>query len=186
MSALTIINSIEPFNSLDCLIKRHIGECMRKPTYSDAQIIEAGKRLLAEQKPVSPFAIRTLLGGGNHVRIRQVWSSAEQMGVDVALKAALDESKPVPSSSQTPSNTRYLASLKPPELTQHSVQSSAPTPSSLGHAAMLVQQQHLEVCLALLSETLTSLQKSHAQLIETLPEEYFYPELEPGSKILGK
>ncbi|HRJ54626.1 MAG TPA: DNA-binding protein [Candidatus Thiothrix moscowensis] len=54
---------------------------MKKPTYTDVQIIQAGKQLLAEDKSVTPFAIRNLLGGGNHLRIKLVWEAAQHAGL---------------------------------------------------------------------------------------------------------
>ena len=46
---------------------------MRKPTFSDEDIISAGKKLKAENKPVTANAIKLLLGGGNPTRIKTVW-----------------------------------------------------------------------------------------------------------------
>lgn len=51
---------------------------MKAPTYTDEQIIEAGMQLLAENKRVSPFAIRTLMGGGNPKRIKKIWAESQQ------------------------------------------------------------------------------------------------------------
>lgn len=55
---------------------------MKAPTYTDEQIIEAGMQLLAENKRVSPFAIRTLMGGGNPKRIKKIWSESESEALE--------------------------------------------------------------------------------------------------------
>ena len=55
---------------------------MKAPTYTDEQIIEAGMQLLAENKRVSPFAIRTLMGGGNPKRIKKIWQESEHEAIE--------------------------------------------------------------------------------------------------------
>jgi chromosome segregation ATPase len=55
---------------------------MKAPTYTDEQIIEAGMQLLAENKRVSPFAIRTLMGGGNPKRIKKIWAESEHEALE--------------------------------------------------------------------------------------------------------
>ncbi len=46
----------------------------RRAEFSDEQIINAGKAIQAEGKPVSTFAIRNRLNGGSSERIKTVWS----------------------------------------------------------------------------------------------------------------
>jgi chromosome segregation ATPase len=55
---------------------------MKSPTYTDEQIINAGMQLLAENKRVSPFAIRTLMGGGNPKRIKKIWAESEHEALE--------------------------------------------------------------------------------------------------------
>jgi len=55
---------------------------MKAPTYTDEQIIEAGKQLLSENKRVSPFAIRTLMGGGNPKRIKKIWMESQHDAIE--------------------------------------------------------------------------------------------------------
>jgi len=55
---------------------------MKAPTYTDEQIIEAGMQLLTENKRVSPFAIRTLMGGGNPKRIKKIWTESEHEALE--------------------------------------------------------------------------------------------------------
>ncbi len=55
---------------------------MKAPTYTDEQIIDAGMQLLAENKRVSPFAIRTLMGGGNPKRIKKIWKESEHEALE--------------------------------------------------------------------------------------------------------
>lgn len=62
---------------------------MRKPTFTDEDIISAGKRLKAENKPVTANAIKLLLGGGNPTRIRTVWD-----------RYVVDSESPEPESSK--------------------------------------------------------------------------------------
>lgn len=47
---------------------------MKKATYSDQEIISAGKTLMAAGKNVTAFAIRKMIKGGNAQRIRDVWA----------------------------------------------------------------------------------------------------------------
>jgi DNA repair exonuclease SbcCD ATPase subunit len=46
----------------------------RKAEFSDQQIIDAGKAIEAEGKPISTFAIRNRLNGGSSERIKTVWA----------------------------------------------------------------------------------------------------------------
>ena len=46
----------------------------RKAEFSDKQIIDAGKAIEAEGKPISTFAIRNRLNGGSSERIKTVWA----------------------------------------------------------------------------------------------------------------
>lgn len=46
---------------------------MKKPTYSQQQIIAAGKKLQLTHKVVTPSTIRHYLGGGNVTRIKAIW-----------------------------------------------------------------------------------------------------------------
>lgn len=46
---------------------------MRSSEYTDEQIIKAGDALLAENKRVTAFGIRNMIGGGNASRIKKVW-----------------------------------------------------------------------------------------------------------------
>jgi len=55
---------------------------MKAPIYTDEQIIEAGKQLLSENKRVSPFAIRTLMGGGNPKRIKKIWTESQHDAIE--------------------------------------------------------------------------------------------------------
>lgn len=58
---------VEPINS---------GRTGRPSEYSDAQIIEAGMRLLAEgRKHITGFALRKLVGGGDAARCKAVWDA---------------------------------------------------------------------------------------------------------------
>ena len=47
---------------------------MKTATYTEKQIIEAGQQLLEQQKTVTPFGIRNLIGGGNPARIKAIWT----------------------------------------------------------------------------------------------------------------
>jgi len=47
----------------------------RRAEFTDEQIIDAGKAISAEGKPVSTFAIRNRLQGGSSERIKSVWSN---------------------------------------------------------------------------------------------------------------
>jgi len=47
----------------------------RRAEFTDEQIIEAGKAISVEGKPVSTFAIRNRLQGGSSERIKSVWSN---------------------------------------------------------------------------------------------------------------
>lgn len=84
---------------------------MKKPTFSNAQIIEAGKRLQAENKLVTPFGIRNLLGGGNHIRIKAVWDEAVQAGLDQLPTLVSEPSLPV-LSLPVSLESRHIASLR--------------------------------------------------------------------------
>lgn len=55
---------------------------MKAPTYTDEQIIEAGMQLLADNKRVSPFAIRNVIGGGNPKRIKRIWEESQHKAVE--------------------------------------------------------------------------------------------------------
>jgi hypothetical protein len=46
----------------------------RKAEFSDQQIIDAGKAIESEGKPISTFAIRNRLNGGSSERIKTVWA----------------------------------------------------------------------------------------------------------------
>ena len=46
---------------------------MRRATYTKQQIIAAGEKIHKENKVVTPFGIRNMLGGGNTQRIKRVW-----------------------------------------------------------------------------------------------------------------
>ena len=77
----------------------------RKAVFSDEQIINAGKVIKAEGKPVSPFAIRNMLNGGSTDRIKDVWhqytkkltaeeidsSSAEEIELPTEIQETLDK-----------------------------------------------------------------------------------------------
>ncbi len=85
---------------------------MRKATYSDRQIIEAGQRLLAAGKQVNAFAIRNALGGGNRARIRLVWETAMSVG---SSPSDLVASRPFYSElnfTELSMETQYLARLQ--------------------------------------------------------------------------
>lgn len=60
---------------------------MRPSVFTDEQIIEAGRTLQGQGRPVSGFAIRQLLGGGNVPRLMQVWTNhieKEESGTEEA------------------------------------------------------------------------------------------------------
>lgn len=77
----------------------------RKAVFSDEQIINAGKAIEADGKPVSPFAIRNMLNGGSTDRIKEVWhqytqqlsvgdtdtSTEEEIDLPVEIQEALDK-----------------------------------------------------------------------------------------------
>eukprot|EP01093_Parvamoeba_rugata_P002146 TRINITY_DN126_c1_g1_i1.p1 TRINITY_DN126_c1_g1~~TRINITY_DN126_c1_g1_i1.p1 ORF type:complete len:188 (-),score=48.57 TRINITY_DN126_c1_g1_i1:19-582(-) len=71
----------------------------RVAEFSDQQIIEAGKTIVKEGKPVSTFAIRNRLNGGGSERIKAVWSnyitqqaaSVEEETPDLELPAEIAE-----------------------------------------------------------------------------------------------
>lgn len=46
---------------------------MRPTEFTTEQIIEAGKKLLAADRKITGFALRGLVGGGNALRLKQVW-----------------------------------------------------------------------------------------------------------------
>lgn len=163
---------------------------MRKPTYTNLQIIEAGQQLLRELKPVSPFAIRNLLGGGNHVRIRKVWEEASQMDMETVLRLAsqgdisakhikislnsqhlarfnkieTDHSCSIPSSSviQTPEDVTPVCPVE------------QETSIYAQYAAMLEQ---LETSMDLLAKSSAAIEKSRAELLAAMPEDSLYVEL---------
>lgn len=55
---------------------------MKAPTYTDKQIIDAGMQLLAENKRVTPFAIRNAIGGGNPKRIKKIWTESQHDAIE--------------------------------------------------------------------------------------------------------
>ena len=55
---------------------------MKAPTYTDKQIIDAGMQLLAENKRVTPFAIRNAIGGGNPKRIKKIWAESQHEALE--------------------------------------------------------------------------------------------------------
>lgn len=55
---------------------------MKAPTYTDKQIIDAGMQLLAENKRVTPFAIRNAIGGGNPKRIKKIWEENQHEAIE--------------------------------------------------------------------------------------------------------
>ncbi len=120
---------------------------MKKPTYTDAQIVEAGKQLLAEDKPVTPFGIRNLLGGGNHLRIKQVWEAAQQAEINHATAPA---NRP----EISPEN-RHIASLKKPSVNSGSevIPTVVPDPAMQQLQAMDNVIERLAYLSRLLSES---------------------------------
>lgn len=60
---------------------------MKPATYTNEQIIGAGMQLLADNRRVTPFGIRNLLGGGNPTRIRAVWEASQQTALESQLVA---------------------------------------------------------------------------------------------------
>ena len=55
---------------------------MKPATYTDEQIIEAGMQLLAENKRVTPFGIRKIIGGGNPERIKNIWQASQKEAIE--------------------------------------------------------------------------------------------------------
>ena len=55
---------------------------MKAATYTDEQIIEAGRQLLAENKRVTPFGIRKIIGGGNPERIKNIWQASQNEALE--------------------------------------------------------------------------------------------------------
>jgi len=67
----------------------------RPQTYTDADIIEAGRQIEAEGVEVFPTAIRDRLGGGRLVRIRAIWDvHAAQRARDSAARVVVTEVLP--------------------------------------------------------------------------------------------
>lgn len=70
---------------------------MRRPTYTDDQIIQAGLALKSEKpgQPITAHAIKTRLGGGKHGRIQTVWSTyLEEVSQGTAGPASLADLSP--------------------------------------------------------------------------------------------
>ena len=55
---------------------------MKPATYTDEQIIEAGMQLLADNKRVTPFGIRKIIGGGNPERIKTIWQASQKEALE--------------------------------------------------------------------------------------------------------
>lgn len=64
---------------------------MRPPEHSDDQIIQAGRHIQELGKPVTGFALRQRLGGGNPARLLSVWQASTD-----------SQAAPPPSSSHLP------------------------------------------------------------------------------------
>lgn len=64
---------------------------VKKATYTDQQIVEAGIRLRSENKRVTPFSIRNLIGGGNAQRIKAIWEEYEKGNLDNPESLNLNE-----------------------------------------------------------------------------------------------
>jgi hypothetical protein len=131
---------------------------MKKPTYTDAQIIEAGKQLLAEDKPVTPFGIRNLLGGGNHLRIKLVWEAAQQAGLEAETTVA--------SHPEISLENRHIASLKKPQVNPAPEKMPAPVLDPT-----MQQLQDMDNVIERLAYLSRLLSESRLQLLATFGDE---------------